>query len=73
MYYLFISNIINNYRIWSKPKDNTKKDKANEENQNNMQIELQEGSKIDVKNLENAKIENGMKVNNSPKAQEEKR
>ena len=25
------------------------KDKANEENQNNMQIELQEGSKIDVK------------------------
>ena len=52
-------------------KDNTK-DKANKENQNNMQIELQEGSKIDVKNLENAKIENGMKVNNSPKAQEEK-
>ena len=52
-------------------KDNTK-DKVNEENQNNMQIELQEGSKIDVKNLENAKIENGMKVNNSPKAQEEK-
>ena len=52
-------------------KDNAK-DKANEENQNNMQIELQEGSKIDVKNLENAKIENGMKVNNSPKAQEEK-
>lgn len=48
------------------------KDKANKENQNNMQIELQEGSKIDVKNLENAKIENGMKVNNSPKAQEEK-
>lgn len=48
------------------------KDNANEENQNNMQIELQEGSKIDVKNLENAKIENGMKVNNSPKAQEEK-
>lgn len=52
-------------------KDNAK-DKTNEKNQNNMQIELQEGSKIDVKNLENAKIENGMKVNNSPKAQEEK-
>ena len=52
-------------------KDNAK-DKTNKENQNNMQIELQEGSKIDVKNLENAKIENGMKVNNSPKAQEEK-
>ena len=50
----------------------SQKDNANEENQNNMQIELQEGSKIDVKNLENAKIENGMKVNNSPKAQEEK-
>ena len=42
-------------------KDNAK-DKTNKENQNNMQIELQEGSKIDVKNLENAKIENGMKV-----------
>ncbi len=52
-------------------KDNAKGN-ANEENQNNMQIKLQEGSKIDVKNLENAKIENGMKVNNSPKAKEEK-
>ena len=53
-------------------KDNAK-DKTNKENQNNMQIELQEGSKIDVKNLENAKIENGMKVTKSSRRKDSRK